>query len=134
MTNAVKETKSHKVVRLAIVRIEKGRPTVVDVNRKISVASVAEEAGLSRALIHRDCSDLVERINGGVNKGVRQQRDAKQEELKKYKGRNKELREEVAELRRQMCNMQSKNATILLENERLQALADKNSTVVGFKR
>ncbi|MBF4322520.1 TetR family transcriptional regulator, partial [Vibrio anguillarum] len=50
-----KEKATHKMVRLAIIRIEKGRPKVVSDKRKMSVASVAEEAGVSRALIHRDC-------------------------------------------------------------------------------
>ncbi|MBF4297107.1 TetR family transcriptional regulator, partial [Vibrio anguillarum] len=60
-----KEKATHKMVRLAIIRIEKGRPKVVSDKRKMSVASVAEEAGVSRALIHRDCPDLLERIKGG---------------------------------------------------------------------
>lgn len=87
-----KEKSTHKAVRFAIIRIEKGRPNVVSDKRKMSVAAVAEEAGVSRALIHRDCPDLLERIKGGVNKGIRQQRDAKQIELNEYKERNRELR------------------------------------------
>ena len=52
------EKATHKAVRFAIVRIENGCPNIVSPSRKMSVASVAEEAGVSRALIHRDCPDL----------------------------------------------------------------------------
>ncbi|GHG06990.1 TetR family transcriptional regulator [Thalassotalea marina] len=121
---------THDQVRKAIVRIEIGRPKIIDAGRKISISAVAEEAGCSRALIHRDFPDLVDRIAVKANKNVRQQRDEKHEELKQYKERNKELRLERDLLKRHITNMQSKNATLLLENEQLKALLDKNSTVV----
>ncbi len=132
MSNDIKETKSHKAVRLAIIRIEKGKPKVIDVKRKMSVAAVAEESDLSRALIHRDCGDLVNRINGGVDKGVRQQRDAKQEELKKYKEINKDLRVDIEELKEMLANIQSKNASLLLENTTLRGqVGKKNNVTIG---
>ena len=134
MSNEIKETKSHKAVRLAIIRIEKGKPKIVDVTRKMSVAAVAEESDLSRALIYRDCDDLVRRINGGIGKGVRQQRDAKQEEVNKYKEINKDLRSEVEELREMLANIQSKNATLILENTTLRGQVGKkgNVTIANF--
>ncbi|AYM89034.1 MULTISPECIES: hypothetical protein [Gammaproteobacteria] len=123
-----KEKATHKAVRLAIVRIEKGRPNTVSHKRKMSVAAVAEEAGVSRALIHRDCPELLERIKGGVNKDIRQQRDAKQTELNKYKDRNRELRSEVAELKAMLAKVQSQNATLIRKNMALSnARADNNN-------
>lgn len=124
-----KEKATHKAVRLAIVRIEKGRPTIVSDKRKMSVAAVAEEAGVSRALIHRDCPDLLERIKGGVNKGIRQQRDAKQTELNEYKERNRELRSEVAELKAMLAKVQSQNATLIRKNMTLSNAHADNSNV-----
>lgn len=124
-----KEKATHKAVRLAIIRIEKDRPNIVDAGRKMSVMAVAEEAGVSRALIHRDCPDLLERIKGGVNKGVRQERDAKQSELKKYKERNKALRAEIAELKALLAKVQSQNATLVRKNMSLSGVQDKNSNV-----
>ena len=120
-----KEKSTHKAVRLAIIRIEKGRPNVVSDKRKMSVAAVAEEAGVSRALIHRDCPDLLERIKGGVNKGIRQQRDAKQIELNEYKERNRELRTEVAELKAMLSKIQSQNATLIRKNMVLSGVSAK---------
>ncbi|PSW53492.1 TetR family transcriptional regulator [Photobacterium leiognathi] len=124
-----KEKATHKAVRLAIIRIEKGRPTIVSEQRKMSVAAVAEEAGVSRALIHRDCPDLLERIKGGVNKGIRQQRDAKQNELKEYKKRNRELRSEVAELKAMLAKVQSQNATLIRKNMALSSGSETNSNI-----
>jgi len=124
-----KEKTSHKAVRLAIVRIEKGRPTIISDKRKMSVAAVAEEAGVSRALIHRDCPDLLERIKGGVNKGIRQQRDAKQTELNEYKERNRELRSEVAELKALLTKVQSQNATLIRKNVALSSDSAINNNV-----
>ncbi|MBF4227367.1 TetR family transcriptional regulator [Vibrio anguillarum] len=124
-----KEKSTHKAVRLSIIRIEKGRPNVVSDKRKMSVAAVAEEAGVSRALIHRDCPDLLERIKGGVNKGIRQQRDAKQIELNEYKERNRELRTEVAELKAMLSKVQSQNATLIRKNMVLSGVSTKNNNV-----
>ncbi|MBE0421878.1 MULTISPECIES: TetR family transcriptional regulator [Pseudoalteromonas] len=124
-----KEKATHKAVRLAIVRIEKGRPNTVSHKRKMSVAAVAEEAGVSRALIHRDCPELLERIKGGVNKDIRQQRDAKQTELNKYKDRNRELRSEVAELKAMLAKVQSQNATLIRKNMALSNVLADNSNV-----
>jgi AcrR family transcriptional regulator len=124
-----KEKATHKAVRLAIVRIEKGRPNTVSHKRKMSVAAVAEEAGVSRALIHRDCPELLERIKGGVHKDIRQQRDAKQTELNKYKDRNRELRSEVAELKAMLAKVQSQNATLIRKNMALSNARADNSNV-----
>lgn len=124
-----KEKSTHKAVRLAIIRIEKARTNVVSDKRKMSVAAVAEEAGVSRALIHRDCPDLLERIKGGVNRGIRQQRDAKQIELNEYKERNRELRTEVAELKAMLSKVQSQNATLIRKNMVLSGVSAKNSNV-----
>lgn len=74
---------THRKIRQAIIRIEKGRPKVVKGNRKMSVASVAEEAGVSRALIHNLYPDLLSRVRGNVNKDIQSQRNEKNEALKK---------------------------------------------------
>lgn len=124
-----KEKATHKSIRLAIIRIEKGRPNIISDKRKMSVASVAEEAEVSRALIHRDYPELLERIKGGVNKGVRQQRDAKHTELNECKERNRELRKEVAELKAMLAKVQSQNVTLIRKNSMLNSSQDKNINI-----
>jgi len=128
------ESDTHKRIRLAIVRLENGQPKVVEKGRKISVAAVAEEAGVSRALIHKDYPDLIERIRGNANRAIQKQRDEKHEKLKEERAKNRQLREKIVELTEQRNKLASKNATLELENRRLSAILEsKNVTVFRGK-
>ncbi|MBC7191786.1 TetR family transcriptional regulator [Marinobacter sp.] len=128
------ESDTHKRIRLAIVRLEKDQPKVVEKGRKVSVAAVAEEAGVSRALIHKDYPDLLERIRGNSNKAIQRQRDEKQEKLKEERFKNRQLREKIVDLTEQRNELASKNATLELENRRLSAILEsKNVTVFRGK-
>ena len=133
MTSPVKESKSHKAVRMAIIRIEKGRPNVVAKDRKISVSSVAEEAGVTRNTINRDCPDLHTRIQGLMNKDVREQLRLKQIELNGVKERNKELRGEVKELEDINSCLQSKNASLMTKYSELERLEYAEDNVVPLR-
>ena len=128
------ESETHKRIRLAIVRLEKGQPKVVEKGRKVSVAAVAEEAGVSRALIHKDYPDMLERIRGNSNKAIQRQRDEKHEKLKEERFKNRQLREKIVDLTEQRNELASKNATLELENRRLSAILEgKNVTVFRGK-
>lgn len=124
------ESNTHKRIRLAIVRLEKGQPKIVEKGRKISVAAVAEEAGVSRALIHKDYPDLMERIRGNANKSIQRQRDEKHEKLKAERCKNRQLREKIVELTEQRNELASKNATLALENRRLSAILESENVAV----
>lgn len=123
------ESETHKRIRMAIIRLEKGQPKIVEKGRKISVAAVAEEAEVSRALIHKDYPDLMERIRGNTNKAIQTQRDEKHLKLKQERSKNRQLREKIVELTEQRDELASKNATLELENRRLSAILEsKNVT------
>ena len=124
------ESDTHKRIRLAIVRLEKGQPKVVEKGRKVSVAAVAEEAGVSRALIHKDYPDLLERIRGNSDKAIQRQRDEKQEKLKEERFKNRQLREKIVDLTEQRNELASKNATLELENRRLSAILESKNVRV----
>ncbi|OBU15023.1 hypothetical protein AYY19_18225 [Photobacterium aquimaris] len=124
-----KETQTKKKIRLAIIAIEKGRPKVITIDRKMSVAAVAEEAGVSRALIHRDFPDLLERIRGGVNKAIAKQRNDIREQLKREKAHHKECCLKIKELNDMLANMQSINATLIQENKELRLKIDSNKKI-----
>jgi AcrR family transcriptional regulator len=121
---------THRKIRQAIIRIEKGRPKVVKEDRKMSVASVAEEAGVSRALIHKLYPDLLSRIRGNVNKDIQAQRDEKNQALKKEREKNRELREKIVQLTCQNNTLSSINATLVNENEELKAIAESKNVAV----
>lgn len=121
---------THDQIRKAIIRLEQQRPIVVDAGRKISVASVAEEAGVSRALIHNDYPDLLERIRGHANKQMQAQRDNKHEALKMEREKNRQLRELIVDLTQQRNALASKNASLTLEVQRLQAIIDSGNVAI----
>ncbi|MDR5900142.1 hypothetical protein QC823_14260 [Halomonas vilamensis] len=118
-----------KAIRQAIVRIEKGRPKVVKPGRKLSIQSVAEEAGVSRATIHNNHPGLAERIREAGNKAVRTQRDDKNTELKELRAKHSELRQEYIHARQLNQDMASEMATLVVENQRLRAIAENNNVV-----
>lgn len=120
-----------KAIRQAIVRIEKGRPKIVPPDRKLSIAAVAEEAGVSRATIHNNHAALAERIREAGNKTARAQRDKKNTALKELKAKYQALREEHRHIRELNQEMASEMATLLAENLRLRAIAE-NKKVVKF--
>ncbi|MGF1728726.1 TetR family transcriptional regulator [Photobacterium kasasachensis] len=121
---------THDKIRKAIIRLEKQRPKHVNVGRKISVSSVAEEAGVSRALIHNEYPDLLERIRGNANKDIQTQRDEKHQALKAEREKNRQLRATIAELNQKLHVLTSKNATLELENRRLVAIIDSENVSV----
>lgn len=133
MNEQIKETVMHKNIRQAIIRIEKGRPKIVDSQRKMSIAAVAEEAGVSRTLITRDYPRLHERILAGKGKTRQQQIDDKQQQLNQSRDRSKELRAELEELKAINAYLQSKNATLIMENKRLLAQTANSSNIVPLK-
>jgi AcrR family transcriptional regulator len=138
MTTEDMDTKGKQTresIRVAIVRLEKGRPKVVEKGRKLTIAAAAEEAGVSRATIHNRYPDLAERIREYGNKAVRQQRDEKQEVLKTEKEKNRTLRGELAELRVTLARVTSENAALILRNRQVEAInSSKNVTMMPLKK
>jgi AcrR family transcriptional regulator len=108
-----------KDLRLAILRIERGRAHTKET--KVSIASVAREAGVSTALIHNHYPKVAEDIRTAVGRCSRTQRDAKHEELKTAQGRNKELRQEIEQLTLLVKNLASENEMLIMENRMLRA-------------
>lgn len=122
----------HKAIVQALVRIQNGRPKVVDKGRRMSIMAVAEEAGTSRANIHNNHPELAERINGLSNKSARVQRDQKHCELKEERRKNREYREEIIKLRDANRKMATQLAMVTDENERL--VAERQSKKVVHLR
>ena len=113
------------------MRIEKGRPKVVKPGRKISIKSVAEEAGVSPATIHNNHPGLAERIREASNKGVRAQRDEKNAALKDLRAKYTSLRQEHISLRELNQDMASAMLDLVNENKRLRAIVE-NKNVLPF--
>ena len=56
----------------ALKRIQHGRTRIVESSRKLSIASVAEEAGMSRATIHNRYPRVAEEIRTALGQGHRE--------------------------------------------------------------
>ena len=119
-----------KSIRQAIIRIKKGRPKVVQPGRKLSIQSVAEEAGVSRATIHNNHPGLADQIRESANKAVRGQRDQKNAELKELRAKYTALRQELSRCRELNQDMASELATLTVENEHLRAIAGSAKVAV----
>jgi AcrR family transcriptional regulator len=134
MTNT-KGEQTQKALELAIHRITTGRVRKVKAGRKLSIAAVAEEAGLSTATIHNRYPEIADKVRQLLNKDARQQRDEKSQALKEEKSKRKELLDENRLLRQQMAELVSRNATLEVALDHLRALAEsKNIAQISQKK
>lgn len=120
---------TEKALQLALSRMKRGRPRVVDQKRKISIASVAEEAKVSEATIHNRYPGIADEIRQITGKALKAQRDEKTQSLKLEKGKSRELRSEIEELELQLKKLVSINAALQSENATLKAEIAANNVV-----
>lgn len=120
-----------KDLELAISRIQRGRAHTRA--NKVSIASVAKEAGVTPALIHNHYPDIAEAIRETQARSSRAQRDAKHSELRATQEKNRILREEADALRSQVAKLASINEVLLMEVRTLKA-KQGDSKVVDLKR
>ncbi len=112
---------TEKALQLALSRMKRGRPRVVDKKRKISIKAVADEAKVSEATIHNRYPGIADEIRQITGKALKVQRDQKTQALKLEKGKSRELRSDVEELESQVKKLVSINAALADENARLKA-------------
>jgi AcrR family transcriptional regulator len=118
-----------KDLELAMSRILRGRTHTKA--SKVSITSVAREAGVTPALIHNHYPEIAETIREAQGQSSRAHRDAKHGELKGEREKNRALRQEMQELRHQVAKLASINEVLLYENRTLLARLGE-SKVVGF--
>lgn len=108
-----------KELRLAIFRIEQGRARTKAT--KVSISSVAREAGVTPALIHNHYPAIAESIRIKQGASSREQRDAKQNQLHAERNLTKALRSQLNDLQRRLEALASINETLVVENQGLKA-------------
>ena len=101
-----------KAIRQAHIRIKRGKPKIVKPGRKLSVSSVAEEAGMSEANLRNNYPEEADKIRGENKKDMKTQRDLKQKRAVKLKEQLKEARTEIEDLTRRLNIATSHNATL----------------------
>lgn len=123
--------KREKELRFAILRIQRGR-AVRTQSKKLSISAVAEEVGVSAALIHNHYPEIAEAIRAAQGRDSRAQRDAKQTELQAERAKARSLRKEIAGLQLDVRRLASINEVLAAENASLRAqLASPNVKRLG---
>jgi len=111
--------KTEKKLRLSLHRILSGRPTVISKSRKLSIASVAQEAGVSSALIHNRYPNIADEIRSKCGRAYKTRVVDKVNEVSKLRQTNRELRAELKLYKDQLRNLASIN---LAQEHRLRVL------------
>lgn len=130
MTKQSKGDLTRKAIKQALLCLQNNRPKIIAKGRKISIAAVAEEAGVSRATIHNNYPELAEKIRELNNKSCRAQRDEKNQDLKAIENKNKELRTNIQNLNSDLAKITSINASLLLENIKLQTIIKSKNIIL----
>jgi AcrR family transcriptional regulator len=121
-----------KSLELAFHRITTKRAKNIKPGRKLSVAAVADEAGVSTATIHNRYPEIAEKVRQLLNKEDRRLKVAKGQELQVEKAKRKELNEENRVLRQKIAELVSRNATLEAELDHLRAVME-GGNVSTFK-
>lgn len=97
---------------------------------KITIASVAREAGVSAPLIHNRYPDFAEKIRGIAGKGARAQRDANRNLLEAERAKNRQLRDDNARLLKELRSLASQNETLRARLRLQEGIASGKVTVL----
>ncbi|MNC47211.1 TetR family transcriptional regulator [Pseudomonas fluorescens] len=116
-----------KELKLALYRIECGRAKTG--GKKVTIAAVAREAGVSAALIHNHYPNIAEAIRDVQGRSSRAQRDVKHQDLRAEREKNGALRQEVEELRAKVASLASLNEVLMTENRVLKAKQNDHRVV-----
>jgi AcrR family transcriptional regulator len=113
-----------KDLRFAMLRIKRGRSNAE--TTRISITSVAREAGVSPALIHNHYPQVADAIRLEQVRQGRVRRKRRQDELKQEREKARTLRGELADLRAKVGRLASINEVLRFENESLRARRSDN--------
>ena len=114
-------------LRLALSRIQRGRSRTN--TKRLSIAAVAREAGVTAALIHNHYPGLAADIREAMGRGERASRAAKNQEIGALRARARELNDEVESLRANVARLASINEVMMTENTSLKAMVGAPGTV-----
>lgn len=119
-----------KELLLALRRIERGRAKTDE--KKVTIAAVAREAGVSAALIHNYYPSIAEAIREVQGRSSRAQRDVKHQDLRAEREKGRALRLEIEELRAKIASLASINEVLIEENRFLKAKLN-NTGVISLR-
>lgn len=104
-------------LKLALNRLQKR-------GEKVSIVAVANEAGVTPALLHNRYPDFAEEIRKLLGKATRAQRDTKHELLMAEREKNRQLRLQIEGLMGELTNLASVNESLRAELVLHKAISD----------
>ncbi|MCU0074539.1 TetR family transcriptional regulator [Pseudomonas koreensis] len=126
-TNYKRAEDREKDLRLALLRIQKGRTRTGE--SKITIAAVAREAGVSTALIHNHYPQIAEAIREVQGRSSRAMRDGKQQDLIVERKKSAAYRQEIEKLQANLASLASINEVLMDENRVLKAKMNDSKVV-----
>lgn len=121
-----------KTLRQALTRLKYDRPRIVQKGRKISIKALAEEAEVTDSLIHNKYPEFVEKVRVLQGKAIKDQRDAKADQLKKVRAEKRELQAQLTEAKTQLAVLGTQNAVLLERVRFLEGQAASGGKVVSL--
>ena len=118
----------------ALKRIQHGRTRIVESSRKLSIASVAEEAGMSRATIHNRYPRVAEEIRTALGQGHREKIVKGLEAQREMRDIIKALRIEINGLKAMKVKLVSINESLEAELRMLRAIVDSKCQSVEVQK
>ncbi len=120
-------------LRLAMKRIEVGRPTKIKPSRALSISAVAEEVGIDPSTIHTRYPAIAELIRQQTGRSAGHRRRESESQLRLEKKKNAELRSKIRELDALLASVASKYASVSSELTHLQAILASNGKVASLR-
>lgn len=115
-------------LRLAIKRVETGRVKEVPPGTRLTISSVAAEAGMAPSTIHTRYPDIAELIREKTGKSAQSKREKLKDSARKTTDLLRSKNREIEELRRLLESVTSKLASAVIE---LQQFKDERQSASG---
>ena len=129
-----RKRKSHEETRAAlleaIARLRSGNPQRVDRDTRITVSSVAREAGVHRTTLHNHHADIVAQIHGLKDDGAEQEPRPQHATLAEARRQHKALRAIIEQLQEDKERLAQHNYALRRENEELTSQLTRNSQML----
>jgi hypothetical protein len=124
-----KSDKTLSALEDALIRIVSGDPIRVDPDRRLSIKSVAEEAGLHHSTIHTRYPEFRDKIMNILGGNKAKSKNEKVSGSSTPVDNSAGLRAEILTLRNLITQMASENARLELENVKLKALLESDNVI-----
>jgi|SRR5476649_2574847 len=120
---------TEREIKLSIARIRNGKQKRIEPGRKLSIAAVADEAGISNATIHNRYPHLADEIRKFQKENAKADVTKKQTELSEMQRKIKEVRRQLHESEDALRKFAIVNLRMAQEIKSLKAELQERNTI-----